>query len=112
MVGERGVEARFGGGLGGGKLGLKLGLSGGLGSGLAGRKGGGLSLCELGLGGGKLGFGLSLSSGYFGAEFRLMRLHQERFEELEVGRAGHLRMKGRLEARKGRREGGAHGGKP
>ncbi len=112
MVGERGLEARLGCGLRGGELGLELGLRGGLGCGLAGGQGGGLGLRELRLGGGELGFGLSFGFGYFGAEFRLMRLHAKRIEELEVVRTGYLRLKGRMEARKGRREGGAHGGKP
>ncbi len=104
VVGERGVEARLGCRLYGCELGLELGVSGGLGR--------GLGLRELCLGSGKLGLGFCLGFGYFSAEFRLMRLNAKRIEELEVVRAGYLSLKGRLEARKGRREGGAHGGKP
>lgn len=108
MGGYGGGESSLGSLLGGGKLGLKLRLSSSLGGGEC----GGLGLSELGLRRCELCLGLGFGGRNFGTEFCLVGLHQERFELGEVRLSGNLRLKGRMEARKGRREGGAHGGKP
>lgn len=107
-----GGELSFSSLLGGGKLGLKLRLSSGLSGSLGGGELGGLGLSELGLRRGELCLGLGFGGRNFGTEFYLVGLHQERFELGEVRLSGNLRLKGRMEARKGQREGGAHGGKP
>ena len=112
MGGYGGGESRLGSLLGGGKLGLKLRLSSGLSSSLGGGECGGLGLSELGLRRCELFLGLGFGGRNFGTEFYLVGLHQERFELGEVRLSGNLRLKGRMEARKGQREGGAHGGKP
>ena len=108
MGGYGGGESSLGSLLGGGKLRLSSGLSSSLGGGEC----GGLGLSELGLRRCELCLGLGFGGRNFGAEFCLVGLHQERFELGEVRLSGNLRLKGRMEARKGQREGGAHGGKP
>lgn len=112
MGGYGGGEFSFSSLLGGGQLGLKLHLSGSLSGSLGGGERGGLGLSELDLRRCELCLGLGFGGRNFGAEFCLVGLHQERFELGEVRLSGNLRLKGRMEARKGQREGGAHGGKP